>query len=216
MLRTARKTFLWLLLAIPACAVAADLDAIEKLDDPAERVDAYEALLGEEPDSMEILFKLGNAYYDLEMFDEAIGRYRRSIRAAGGLPVTVNLTYVLTELNRREEADRAFRSYIDGAPLDPLGHAYYADFLNEGAEVAAEPDRAKTLTQEAADEYRRALEIDPGCVEARFGLGVLFARAGIYEEAIREWQRALRADPRHRLSARLHTNITDAERRLGR
>ena len=216
MLRTARKTFLWLLLAIPACAVATDINEIERLDGPAERVDAYEALLGEHPDSMEILFKLGNAYYDLEMVDEAIRRYERSFRAGGGLPVVVNLTYVLAEMNRRDDADRVFREFLEKTPLDPLGHAYYADFLGEGAEIAAEVDQARALTQRSADEYRRALEIHSGCVEARFGLGVLFARAGIFEEAIREWRRAMNDDPRHRLVSRLRTNISDAERRLGR
>ncbi|MBN1827500.1 MAG: tetratricopeptide repeat protein [Candidatus Eisenbacteria bacterium] len=216
MVRTARNLAIWILLAIPALAAAVDFDAIETLTSPAQKVDAYEALLGVDADSAEILFKLGNAYYDMQLHDEAIERYRRSLRAAADLPVLVNLTYVLAELNRREEADKAFRDFLAARPLDPLARAFYADFLAESGEIAAEPEERQKETQRAAEEYRRALEIDPRCVEARFGFGVLFARAGIFEEAIREWKRALETDPRHRLASRLRVNISDAERRLGR
>jgi Flp pilus assembly protein TadD len=59
-------------------------------------------------------------------------------------------------------------------------HAMYGEFLAEG------PDSVAAITQ-AVDEYRKALAIDPEQDEARFGLGVLFARIGMYGEARREW-----------------------------
>ena len=43
--------------------------------------------------------------------------------------------------------------------------------------------------------YRVALHLDPNNVEAHFNMGVAFADAQIFDEAVTEWQRVIELDP---------------------
>lgn len=184
---------------LPGAAAAVDYGKIEPRP-PKERIEAYEKLLGVEKDSMELLFKLGNAYYDAEMGEMAAAFYRRSVAAGGDAKVIVNLAFVLDDLGKRGEADGAYRDGIRRLPKDALLLAFYGDFL------AAGPDTAAAFAAATAA-YRQALDLDEKCAEAHFGLGNLFAEAGIYKEAIREWERVLAIDEKHRLATRAKANI---------
>ena len=52
-------------------------------------------------------------------------------------------------------------------------------------------------TEDAREQYRRALELDPRCAGAHNNLGVLYQNKGLYDEAIREFQRATFIDPHY-------------------
>jgi tetratricopeptide (TPR) repeat protein len=195
-------------LAVAASAFGVEFERIEQLE-PLKRIEAYTTLLGQERDSVEILFKLGNAYYDAEMTDEAIGAYRRSLAAGGDFKVFVNLTFVLAEAGKRDEADAAFQERIRLTPNDAVLYAYYGDFLAE------DPDKTKPVPK-AMDAYRKALGLDAKCVEAHYGLGNLFVDAGIYEEAVVEWGLVLTIDPKHRLAAEARANIDRVNREFKR
>jgi predicted CXXCH cytochrome family protein len=60
---------------------------------------------------------------------------------------------------------------------------------------------------------QQALQLDPDRPEARVFLGVIAARAGAYDEAIREWQRVRAAHPEYPNIERL---IDEAKQRRGR
>jgi tetratricopeptide (TPR) repeat protein len=54
---------------------------------------------------------------------------------------------------------------------------------------------------EAAEAYRRALELDPALgADAHFKLGLLAYRRGAREEAVGHWRAALALDPGHALA----------------
>ncbi len=103
---------------------------------PMERIEVYEKLIGAEKDSVELLFKLGNAYYDAEMGDMAASFYRRSVVAGGDSKVVINLAFVLDDLGKRDEAYEAYRDGIRRWPEDAVLRAFYGDYL------AADPDTA--------------------------------------------------------------------------
>ena len=202
-----RYSLLLVALLLPVSLFAVDYDTIEKLV-PQLRIESYEKLIGVEKDSVEILFKLGNACYEAERKEDAARYFRRALSAGGELKVVVNLSYALTDLDRRDEAIREYETYLARSPGEALAYAFFADYLSEDTDIDREIRAAVT-------EYNKALKIDDKCVEAHFGLGVTFARADLYREAIVEWETVIRLDPKHRLVDMAKKNIKDANRRLG-
>ena len=62
--------------------------------------------------------------------------------------------------------------------------------------------RRRDAAEEAVEHYRRALETDPGLLEARLGLATALGRLGRYGEAVQEYRATLEIAP-DRLDARL-------------
>ncbi len=194
--------------AIPLVAAADEYEDIEKLD-PGRRIAEYNQLLIEKPESSEIQFKLGNAYYDEGNPEEAANFYRRAWHAGRDPKAILNLTYVLQELGKRSEAGQEFKKAIDRIPNDALIRSHYGDFLSGGEDETES-------TALAMEQYRYALHIDDKCVEAHFGMGVLFARSGIFREAVVEWERVVEIDSEHNLAATALQNVSRARSELGR
>lgn len=200
-----RIVLLIALLSLPLLARGDEIDDIEGRP-PMDRIESFENFLSKgTDDSVRVLFKLGNAYYKADMLNEAIASYRRALVPAVDEKVIMNLTMVLTESDRRDEADLVYRNALARTPKDPVLHSYYGDFLVSDADSSAG-------IAAAADRYRLAIELDEKCVEAHFGMGVLFARMGIYKEALREWERLLEITSNHRLTLQTRKNIDKIER----
>jgi len=180
-------------------AKAMRFNQIEGLE-PLARIKAYEEVLETEKDSSDIYFRIGNAFYDAAILDEAAEAYRKSLATGGEQKVAINLAYVLTEAKKRDEADDAYREAIARWPENAVLHAHYGDFLSEGSDPAS-------AVRAAVNEYRRAIEIDPNCIEAHFGLGVIFADSEILGEAISEWEKVIAIHDRHRLASQARNNI---------
>jgi tetratricopeptide (TPR) repeat protein len=64
--------------------------------------------------------------------------------------------------------------------------------------------------EEAVNQLLLALEKDPRCPEAHFQLGVAFAAAKIYREAIREWEAVLASGDDTPLARQARANIAEA------
>lgn len=77
------------------------------------------------------------------------------------------------------------------------------------ARIAAEEDRLS----DAVDEFRRALELNPGCASARVLLGKALAARGEHAAAVDEFTRALADDP---TAVEGHRQLADTLARLGR
>lgn len=80
--------------------------------------------------------------------------------------------------------------------------------------------RSVCVENEAAlREYERALELDPGCVDALLGAGLALRELARYPEAVGCCQRAIAAEPEdwrgHRLLGWIHSRSGDHERALG-
>ena len=63
-----------------------------------------------------------------------------------------------------------------------LGKIYYAE---------------KGLYYESVTAYKKAIDLDPGSVEARMGLGEVYEDKGLYKEAIEEYRRVIELDGKH-------------------
>ncbi len=205
LIRTAAALLL-LLLATGAAAGEIDFDSMDH-GSATQRIEAYELLLKQGETNPELLFRLGNALYDDGRLDEAADRFRGSWESTGDLRSLVNLSIVLEQLDHRDEAGKIFNEAIDKNPGDPVLISYYGDFLS------ASPDTNSGIG-EAVMQYRRALYIDENCLEAHFGLGTLFARVGIIQEAIREWDLVRAIDSKHALAETAEKNLIRAHRKM--
>ncbi len=93
---------------------------------------------------------------------------------------------------------RAAKGDVDGAvsayqkalvhnPLNPRVHASLGRlFYGE-----------KGLYYESVTAYRKAIELDPGYVDARMGLAEVYEDKGLYQDAIGEYRKVVEHDPRH-------------------
>ena len=45
--------------------------------------------------------------------------------------------------------------------------------------------------------YQKAIELDPGSIEARMGLGEVYEDKGLYKEAVEEYKKVVERDPKH-------------------
>lgn len=207
MRRFAKRVALSLvLIAIPLSVQADKFDEIEKLN-PDLKIEKYKELLAETPNSADVQFYLGNAYYDHGFAEEAAGSYRRAWEEGGEAKALLNLTFVLQELERNDEAAEVFKQGIVKLPDNAVVRALHGDFLSGGE------DEAKAMAG-AMEEYRYALHIDKDCIEAHFGLGVLFARSGILKEAVVEWERVIEIDSGHQLAKVATGNIERAREKI--
>jgi class 3 adenylate cyclase/Tfp pilus assembly protein PilF len=83
-----------------------------------------------------------------------------------------------------EGAQREFQRAITLNPGYPVGHQFYADYLN-----------ALGRFDEATTEMRRALELDPISMAVNTGFGHVLYLARDYDAAIAQYRRALEIDP---------------------
>jgi tetratricopeptide (TPR) repeat protein len=112
-------------------------------------------------------------------------------------------------------AEHEFRRAIDLNPNYANGHHWYAEFLSlvgRHTQAIAESERARELDplsniintwvgsryffarqyDKALEAYRNALEMDPNFVPARLVLGQAYEQKGMLQEAIAEFERAVR------------------------
>ncbi len=193
---------------LPPVVHADEIEQIEQLG-PDDRAVRYKELLKKKPGSPEILFKLGNAYFDLESYEQAAETYRAAWEAGAGDKAVLNLAFVLDKEGLRDEEGKVYEEALAKEPDNAQLRAHYGDYLSEGE------DEGEAIRL-AMEQYRRALNADPNSLDAHFGLGVLFARSGILGEAIVEWNRVVEIDVNSDLARTARTNILRAEAKLGR
>jgi len=108
---------------------------------------------------------------------------------------------------------------LDGAAGDALTRAQdeLADSLRTFNDVSSDHttlgwlDALRGRPAESAAELRTAIELDPRAARPRVYLGVLAARGGKYEEAVRHWKAARALAPAYPNLDRL---IEEAQKRL--
>lgn len=138
-----------------------------------------------QPKDAELQFKLGNLYYDQGRREEAEEAFRESLKLRPDyVEALVNLGVVQNEsgssLAAIEQFDRALRVRPnDVTALCNKGQALYA-LQRYG---------------EAVDLYKQSIVIDAKSQLAHYLLGIAFADAGMYREAIRDWQRVVEINP---------------------
>ncbi|MFH1566509.1 MAG: tetratricopeptide repeat protein [Gemmatimonadota bacterium] len=129
-------------------------------------------------------------------YDEALENYRRALalRDENGIRMNVALTYYLK--GERDTADRIFEEVV--AVDESYGQLF--DFLASVGDAAEYYDigisylRQLRLDQ-AREQLDLALEADPQFADAVNARGVVAARQGQYDEALKLFQQAARLDP---------------------
>jgi tetratricopeptide (TPR) repeat protein len=131
------------------------------------------------------LYKLGVTYLDRDRPEEAIRVLTRASRMRPkDVRVLVNLGAAHDAGGHPDEAQRRYRAALAQAPGDSVASCRLASSLYSQAKH-----------QEAVDLLRDIIRDRPASYCAYFTLGVAFADAGIYRDAIRMWKRVIELSP---------------------
>ena len=150
-------------------------------------VDLIRLILDEDSDDAEVLALAGYLYLKQEAVNEAMAVALRALAVSTKTPTAV---YVLGAsfakrpgLNRN--AARVFGALAKAVPTNPIPHVLLAESLLGLQRYG----QAKTA-------YLRAVELDPTCVRARFGLAAVLLTEGEHSRAHWEIRRAAYHDTR--------------------
>jgi tetratricopeptide (TPR) repeat protein len=182
---------------------AAEAEAILKLDQGwqaykdgkfADAAAAFARAAELEPAWFRAQFRLGTAYEAQGKFREAAASYAKAVALSPDMAVDdaldpfkaqYNLANSLAQSEQHEAAVGAYRKLIDLLPA-PIPTPYY----NLGISYVA-----LGRTGDAAEAFRKAVEIKPDYAEAHYNLGLLASRAERYPEAVGEFKEAIKSKP---------------------
>jgi tetratricopeptide (TPR) repeat protein len=168
-------------------AVAQERPAAQASDakSPKDREAELRAEIQGKPDDADLQLQLGNALYDQGKRNEAQIAYEKAVELRPDfVKALVNLGVVLNEGAESEKALTYFERALTLSPKDVTVLCNKAQALY-----------ALQRYPEAIDLYRMSIELEPANQLPHYLLGVAFADAGIYREAIVEWQRVVEIDP---------------------
>ncbi|MFC1709895.1 tetratricopeptide repeat protein, partial [Candidatus Omnitrophota bacterium] len=175
--------------------------------------DTAEAL----PESHRVHFNLGQAYYKLNLLDEAIAEYNKSLQllpSSFDYEVLVAAGHTYLKKGLIDAAIKAFKMAVTISPekvtaYDSLAIAYgekgdYEEAIRLSIEVLEkEPGRIPTLyflainyakaglVDEAIDAYEEYLKLDPYYASSYVDLGHLYYKKSDYQKAKSCWLKAL-------------------------
>lgn len=140
---------------------------------PAEQLEHLQALVAACPNDPRPLFLLGTYRYGRQEWEEAIKAYEAAVRVDPGFsPVYNQLGYALRNLNRLNDAEKAFRTYKELVPDEPNPYDSHAELL-----------MMMGKHKEAVEEYRKALAINPNFAASYVGMGNAYMRLGDVDAA---------------------------------
>ena len=133
---------------------------------------------------------LGDLYLTAprRLFEEAIKAYAKAIDLRPFFAEAhVGLGDALAAKGEVDAAVAAYQRGIEHNPMNArvhvsLGKIYYAE---------------KGLYYESVNAYKKAIDLDPGYLDARMGLAEVYEDKGLYKEAIDEYRRVVDADARN-------------------
>ncbi|MGH7368420.1 MAG: tetratricopeptide repeat protein [Candidatus Rokuibacteriota bacterium] len=133
---------------------------------------------------------LGDLYLTAprRLFDEAIKAYSKAIDLRPFYAEAhVGLGDALAAKGEVNPAVAAYQRAIEHNPMNAkvhvsLGKIYYSE---------------KGLYYEAVNAYKKAIDLDPGYLDARMGLAEVYEEKGLYNEAIQEYRKVVDADPKN-------------------
>jgi tetratricopeptide (TPR) repeat protein len=131
------------------------------------------------------LYRLGVMYLDRDRLPEAERVLTRAHKLRPkDVPTVVNLGALLDALNKPEAAQTRYREALALSPEDSVATCRLASSLYAQMKYA-----------EAMDLLRNLIASKPNSHCAYFTLGVAFADAGIYRDAIRMWRKVVELAP---------------------
>ena len=180
--------------------------------------------------------RLGLAYLEKELYDEAIASYKRAVKLKPDDEYThTNLGDAYREKGLYDEAIASCKRAVKLKPDDAYGHnrlglAYESKGLYDEAiasykkAVKLKPDyvfahtklgdayREKGLYDEAIASCKRAVKLKPDDAYGHSRLGLAYESKGLYDEAIASYKKAVKLKPDYVYT---HVNLGDAYRKKG-
>jgi len=146
---------------------------------------AFVEIEGRYPDSAFLHKLMGMAYEARDHNEEAIREFEAALRVRPGMPdIAFGIGFIHFKQSKYDEAVSWFEKELSVQPC-------YAQALHYLGEI----HRLREEWAGAEVRYRSALECDPSLVDARIGLGSVLDHYGYLDQAIAEYQFAVRLAP---------------------
>ena len=177
---------LTLCLAVPALAVTKSAAAPAKpAAAPVDSLTLLERAVAKDSTKFDNLYRLGVMYLDRERMQEAAKvLWRANQVKPKNIKVLVNLGVANDAIGHSEEAQGFYRQALGLAPQDSVAQCRLASSLY-----------AQGKYGESMDILRDLIAKRPRAHCAYFTMGVAFADAGIYRDAIRMWRKVIELAP---------------------
>ena len=141
--------------------------------DPTKQKEILEKLVAAYPNDERAHFNLGGYYFGQQDFTQAISHYKRATELAPDYSTAFNiLGYAYRQNEAYNDAENAFKKYIELIPNDPNPYDSYAELLLKMGRF-----------DEAIAQYNKALGIDSNFVNSHFGIAAALAYKGKAAEA---------------------------------
>jgi Flp pilus assembly protein TadD len=173
---------------------------------PTDSLSLLEKAVAKDSTGFQNLYDLGVMYLDRDKVTEAVNVLTKAhtLRPKDHR-VCVNLGVALDASGRSFQAQAYYREALAQAPNDSVAACRLASSLYSQSKHA----EATALLQEIIQKYPRAF-----C--AYFTLGVAFADAGIYRDAIRMWRKVVELAPSSPEAVSARESIEVLEKYVGR
>lgn len=168
----------------------------------------FRVVLDRHPNFADIRHLTGLCLSFLGQIEAAVDEFDRAISINDGyIEAHLNRAIALTELGRYEEARASFEkaSQFEGAAKGKFAAAVTAKLANAHMDVG-DLYMAANAPEEAADQYRHALELRPRFHDIRNKLAEAQMMMGLLDSAEEELKKVLEANPRF-LQARLNLGL---------
>jgi arylsulfatase A-like enzyme/Flp pilus assembly protein TadD len=179
-----------------------ELFSLSQLGEYAAVIPEYEKILSRQPGLKIVRYKLGQAYYQTQQYDQALSHFKRVIEAVGEESLAIfDLAQTYLRMGRSEDALLGFERTIE---IDP--HHYRARtnlgvlYKNRGQFV------------QAADELEKALKLAPNSVFVLSNIGVVYSMLNRHKDAQLALENALALAPEN---AAVCANLGVVYKRMG-
>lgn len=173
-----------------------------------------------EPKNSDAWFSLGNAYYELKLFDDAIDAYNYAVRVDPlNFNAWFNLGVLYEKLKRYDDALEVYHKALRIDPRHPdalsrVGRVYLTirrfDDAIKSSLSAVRVNPRKVLAwyclgsaylflgrfEESVEALRQTLKIDPKTPGLWFALGLAYQKLKRFDEAVYAYRKVLLEDPR--------------------
>ncbi len=161
-------------------------------------------------------FKTGLTLLNNFQFDEAINHLEKAVEFNSGESSYFmwlgEANHLKFKMNREEStfqlAEKAFQNAQKLNPWEREIFYFQGNLYLDGAQVFGEKFYLKS-----ADNYRKAIRLDPLDLESRFNLGLVHARQKNYSSAIKSWKKIIQVDS---LFVEAYFNIAKAYEKMGK
>jgi Tfp pilus assembly protein PilF len=132
------------------------------------------------PEDKKVQLDVGLYYFNKRDFANALTYFNKAIKLDKNFAVVYNLIgYCRAGLNQNEEAEKAFKTYIDLKPDYANPRDSYGELLLKMGKI-----------DEAIVQYKKAIELNPGFVGSIMGLGNCYVFKSDFETARKYYQEA--------------------------